>query len=319
MERIGVILLNLGGPEREEEIPTFLRSMLSDPHVVDLPWPARPVLARLISAARSKKVAERYRMIGGGSPIGEQTQKQVEALADQLGEAFVVRHVFRHAPPRAERALSELVAEGISRVVALPAYPQRSRSTTGSAVDDLRRATRLHRLEVIETSSFPDGAGYIESLIAGTLPLLEYSTNVIISAHGLTQRMIDQGDPYVDEVGRTADALAARLPSGTTCSLAFQSRLGPVEWTRPYLTDEIKRLAGEGVGSLVVVPISFAAECLETTYELSIEVAELAHQSGIASYRVAPAPGTHPAFIDELARLVRDATKGAAWEVTHAS
>jgi len=123
----------------------------------------------------------------------------------------------------------------------------------------------------------------------------------------------------VEEVGRTAEALVSRLPSGTTCSLAFQSRLGPVEWTRPYLTDEIERLAGEGVRSLVVVPVSFVADCLETTYELAIEVAALAREAGIASYRVAPAPGAHPAFIDELADLVRDAARWAGWMVPHAS
>jgi len=312
-ERIGVVLLNLGGPERQEDIPVFLRSMLSDPGIMNLPWPVRPMLAWLISKMRSKRLVGRYRTIGGHSPIGEQTRLQVEALAVRLGERFVVRYAFRHSPPRTDQVVAGLAAGGIDRVVALPAYPQRSRSTTGSALDDLKRAANAHGVSVIETESFPDGAGYIESLLSNTFPLLDDSTHVIITAHGLPKRMINNGDPYVEEVGRTVTALADRLPHGTAHSLAFQSRFGPMEWTRPYLTDEIDRLAGEGVRSLVVVPISFAAECLETSYELAIEVALIAKESRIAVYRVAPAPGSHPAFISCLERLVRDAAETAAW------
>jgi ferrochelatase len=137
----------------------------------------------------------------------------------------------------------------------------------------------------------------------------------LITAHGLPQKAIERGDPYRDEVERTAVALAERLPAGVPSSLAFQSRLGPVEWTRPYLTDEIPRLAGEGVRSLVVAPISFVADCLETVHELVIETAELAAESGIESYRVAPAPGAHPAFIAELAGLVHRTAAQAGWEV----
>lgn len=310
---IGLVLLNLGGPRSEDQIPDFLRRMLSDPDVLDLPWPFRPGLARWIARRRSPHVAAHYRAIGGRSPIDEQTRAQVEAIRAELEPACVVRHVFRHSRPFADRVMAGLADLGVSRVVALPAYPHWSRSTIGSAMLDLRRAAKPLGLELYEVGSYPAAPGYIEALASRTLELLEDGTHVIASAHGLPQRMIDKGDPYVDEVNKTVAALAERLPQGTPLGLAFQSRLGRIEWTRPYLVDEIQRLSKDGVRSVLVVPISFVAENLETLYELDLELAEWAASCGIESYKRVPVPGTHPAFIRELAGLVKNAIEQAGW------
>jgi protoporphyrin/coproporphyrin ferrochelatase len=315
--KTGVVLLNLGGPESLEAIHDFLVNMLSDPDLVPIPWPMRPLLARRIAKRRSAVVAEHYRAIGGKSPIREQSEAQVAALAKQLGRGFAVKYAFRHSPPDTARVVRELAAQGVKQIVALPAYPHWSQTTTGSALKDIKKACRPHSLDLQATPSFPDGPGYIRALAEEACDLVEENTHVLVSAHGLPQRIVNKGDPYVTEVERTFAALKAQLPEGTACSLAFQSRLGPVEWTRPYLTDEISRLAAAGTSSLLVVPVSFVCENLETLYELDLETAQLAKENGITTFRRAAAPGTHPAFIDELTRLVRRAVKQAGWETTN--
>jgi ferrochelatase len=319
---IGVVLLNLGGPAREAEIEDFLRSLLSDPDVLPAPWPIRPLLARRIARKRAPRVAEHYRAIGGGSPIETETRAQVEALANELGQDFAVRHAFRHGPPFADTVVDQLANAGVRRVVALPAYPQWSRSTTGSALADLARAISGKDMQMTEVRSYPEGPGYIAALADLTRPLMPDSGHLVFSAHGLPQSMVDRGDPYPHEVGRTVKALTAALgittgadaSKGDSHSLAYQSRMGKVEWTRPYLRDEISRLGKAGVTSLLVVPLSFVCENLETRYELDIEMAKLAKECGITSFRRVATPGCHPEFIQELARLVSEQATAAGWK-----
>jgi ferrochelatase len=309
---IGVVILNMGGPASEAEVPVFLRRLLSDPDMMPVPWPLRPWLARRIARRRGPAVAGHYRIIGG-SPIQRETQAQVEALGKVLGPGFVVRHAFRYSAPSANEALDQLAAAGITRLIGLPAHPQWSQATSGSALTDLSRAAGRRKIEVSGIRSFPEGPGYISALADSTRPLLQYTGHLIFSAHGLPQRMVNNGDPYPEEVGRTAGALAEALGSGVPHSLAYQSRVGKMEWTRPYLVDEVVRLGAEGVTSLVVVPLSFACENLETLYELDIQTAELARSCGITTYRRAPAPGCHPDFIGELAGLVRQQAESTGW------
>ncbi len=303
----GVLLLNLGGPATLADVRGFIASLLGDKEVLTLPAPLRVGLANLIAWRRAPRVRTFYQAIGGGSPIGRLTRDQVDALASALGDGFVVTHAFRHSPPRAARALAELAAAGARRVVVLPLYPQWSGSTTGSGVAEVEREAAGLGLELVKVGSYPAADGFIEALAAHTRPLISDGCVVVATAHGLPQRTVDRGDPYVGDVRATFAALAAALPAGTRCTLAFQSRLGPVEWTRPYLVDEVQRLAREGVTSLVVVPLSFVSENLETLYELDVELAHLAAAAGVTSFRRAPVVGCHPAFVATLADLVRRA------------
>lgn len=307
MPQTGVMLLNLGGPEGEASVPDFLRRLLSDPDVVDLPWLLRVGLARLVARRRGRRVVEHYRAIGGQSPIHAETRAQVEALRASLGPGYLVRYAFRHSRPFIGDVAAGLAEAGVRRVVALPAYPHYSASTTGSAARALEQAARSHGLEVLPVRSYPDASGFIEALADNAAPLLQPGAHLIASAHGLPMRLIRRGDPYLEEVERTAEALKRRLPPGIGFSLAFQSRLGPVEWTRPYLTDEIARLARAGAEHLVIAPISFSTENLETRYELDQEVAALARSAGIQRYSRAAVPGSHPAFVGALAGLVSQA------------
>jgi ferrochelatase len=310
---IGVVLLNLGAPEDAAHIPGFIRRLLSDPDVVPLPWPLRHLVGFVASRRRAGFVADHYAAMGGQSPLFAETRSQVEQLRARLGPGHVVRFAFRHSNPFANAVVDAMVETGVRRVVALPGYPQYSRSTTGSGLADLRRAARRHGLAVHEVRSYPDAPGYVEALAAGLLPLVEPDTHVLFTAHGLPMRTVRAGDPYVGEVGRTVSAVAARLPATTPHSLAYQSRVGRMAWTGPSLPDELRRLATAGVRSVVVVPVSFVCENLETLYELDLEHAALAREAGISLYRRAPAPGSHPAFMDELAAQVRTAVRAAGW------
>ncbi len=314
---LGVVLLNLGAPESEPAVPAYIRSLLSDPFVMPLPWPARPLAGRLIARRRAGEVKRHYRLVGGRSPLFAQTRGQVEALRAALGDGFTVRYAFRHSAPRVAEVLSAMADDGVRRAIAVPAYPQWTGSTTGSALADLDRAARRAGIEARSVGSFPDAPGFIEALSCLAFPLLSNSAPVIFSAHGLPLRTIRRGDPYLDEVARTVTALARKLPVETRYSLAFQSRVGPMAWTGPSLRGELSRLGREGVRSLVVAPISFVCENLETAYELDVELAAFARVCGITDFRRAPTPGCHPAFIAEIARLVRCAARDAGWEVAN--
>jgi ferrochelatase len=201
----------------------------------------------------------------------------------------------------------ELAASGIRRIIALPAYPQWSTATTRSAVLDLTRAASDHHMEVQSVHSYPTAEGLLEALAQQTASCLNGATHVIFSAHGQLARDVHRGDPYTQQVQETVAALSSRLPAGVHYSLAFQSRVGPLAWTKPSLIEEIRRVGSTGCRSLVVVPISFTCENLETLFELDIEMADLAAANGITSYKRVPTPGCHPAFIRTLAELVRDA------------
>jgi ferrochelatase len=301
-----VLLANLGGPERPEDVAPFIESLLADPLVVPLPWPLRRLLARVVSRRRAPRVIEHYREIGGASPVRRHTDAQAAALAAALGGTVsAVRTVLRYSPPRAAAVLAELAAAGVREAIVVPLYPQWSSTTGGSALAEIKAAAASAGVAVAATSSFPAARGFIAALAERTLPHLEPGCHVLMTAHGLPQRIVERGDPYVAEVRATATALAAALPPGTATSLAFQSRLGPAAWTRPYLVDEVPRLAAAGARSLVIVPLSFVCENLETLYELDIEVAALAATAGIGRYRRAETAGCHGSFIDCLARLVR--------------
>ena len=309
------VILNLGGPEGGEHVSAYIRRMLSDRSVMPLPWPVRPLVARLIAGRRAGVVAEHYRAIGGRSPIGAQTRAQAEALRAALGGSIPVRYAFRHSTPRADSVVPGMAESGVRRIVAVPAYPQAAASTSGSALRDLDRAATRSGLEVRAVPSFPEAPGYIDALAELVFPLLTPGAHLVFSAHGLPERAVRRGEMYVEEVERTVRALQRRLPGGTPSSLAFQSRVGPMKWIGPELKAEVARLAGEGVRSLVVAPISFVCENLETLYELDVELAAHAVACGITAFARAPAPGCHPAFIREIAFLVRRAARAAGWEV----
>lgn len=310
---VGVLLLNMGGPVDLDGIRPFLTRLFSDPRMLPAPAAVRAPLARFLAWRRAPKVAEKYRAIGGGSPVGGESCRQAAALGERLGPKFLVHPLFRYSGPGPADVLARLRDRGVRRLVALPAYPQWSGTTSGSSVDHLAREADRRGMAWREVPSYPDGEAFIDALCDGIRPLLHGAEHLLLTAHGLPRRVVAAGDPYEEQVRRTGAALERRLRHRVPCSLAYQSRLGPVAWIGPHLDDEIRRLAAGGIRRLVVAPVSFACENLETLWDLDREMARLATDCGIESYRRAPAPGCHPGFIAQLAELVQALAVRSGW------
>ncbi|MCG8508688.1 MAG: ferrochelatase [Rhodospirillales bacterium] len=316
MKKIAVVLFNLGGPDRQESVEPFLYNLFNDPAIMGLPWPIRPLLARLISRRRGPIAREIYSNIGGGSPLLPLTREQAEALQTKLSDQGEVR-VFvcmRYWHPMADETAIEVEGFGPDEVILLPLYPQYSTTTSASSLKDWKRAANAAGLKANTriVCCYPTEPGFVASeaeLIKSGYQKAAQSgkPRVLFSAHGLPKRVIERGDPYAWQVNQSAEAVVAALEiDGLDWVVCYQSRVGPLEWIGPSTDDEIERAGRDGVPA-VVVPIAFVSEHSETLVELDIEYKELAEKAGVPDYVRIPAVGTHGPFIDGLARLVTDA------------
>lgn len=321
MGRIGVLLLNLGGPDRLEDVRPFLYNLFSDPEIIRLPvpWLQKP-LAWLISTLRTKKSEENYTQIGGGSPLRQITEAQAKALEkrlSELGESAKVYIGMRYWHPFTQEALAKIKRDRIKKLVILPLYPHFSISTSGSSfrvLEELWKEDPLLRLvEYTIIPSWYDDPGYLQAmadLIAQQLEKFSEPNRVRIffSAHGVPQSYVEEaGDPYQQEIEACTRLIMQTLNRPNEYTLAYQSRVGPVEWLRPYTDEALKELGEQGVKDLLVVPISFVSEHIETLQEIDIEYREVAAHAGIENFRRVRALNTHPLFIDSLANLVTEA------------
>jgi ferrochelatase len=311
--KLGVVLFNLGGPDRPEAVEPFLRNLFSDPAIIALPGLIRKPLARLIARRRAPIARAIYAHMGGGSPIVAQTEKQARALEAALPEHDVKAVIaMRCWHPFSDAAARALKAFAPDRIIALPLYPQYSTTTTASSLKDWARAARKAGLTAPTATvcCYPDETGFIAVLTArirdamtGLKPGLAY--RLLLSAHGLPKATIAKGDPYQWQVERTAAAVAAALP-GIETQVCYQSRVGPMAWIGPATDAEIRRAGAEGRG-LIVAPIAFVSEHSETLVELDIEYGKLAREAGVPDYRRAATVGDDARFIAGLAGLVRRA------------
>jgi protoporphyrin/coproporphyrin ferrochelatase len=315
---VGVVLLNMGGPSSEDEVGPFLRELFDDPAILGVPWPVRPALGAWISWRRAPHAKERYRRLGGRSVLLDACREQAEALRLRL--SCPVREVMRYRQPDAKSVLNELVEQGVSRLVALPLYPQYSTTTTATSLADLRAAADARGMEVAEVRSYPTHPGLVAALADGLrgalaeLPALgDTRLHLLLTAHGIPVSRVRRGDTYPEEVAATAAAVAATVDPPLDWSLAYQSRVGPARWLEPSIEDEVSRLAAEGVRALVVQPLTFTSENLETLDDLDRELAEHARGLHISLFRRGAAPGIHPLYIGALAELATVAATDAGW------
>jgi ferrochelatase len=328
MARVGVLLLNLGGPERIQDVGPFLYNLFSDPEIIRLPIPAlQKPLAWLISTLRSSKSKQAYRSIGGGSPLRRITEQQARELQSCLRQRCIEATTYvamRYWHPFTESAVADIKADGVEEVVVLPLYPHFSISTSGSSFRELQRLRQsdpaFGALPIRCIRSWYDHPGYIEAmagLIARELEACEdpEQAHIFFSAHGVPKSYVEEaGDPYQKEIETCVDLimrrLAARLGHPNPHTLAYQSRVGPVEWLKPYTEDALVELGQQGVKDLVVVPISFVSEHIETLEEIDIEYREIATEAGIRHFRRVPALDTDSTFINGLTDLVQEALAG---------
>ncbi len=310
MRDTAILLLNLGGPVNLDQVEPFLAALFGDRDLIKLPVPAwlQPPLARLIARLRAPSAKGRYAEIGGGSPLLRESALQAMALRVALraaGRDEAVKLCFRCTAPRAGGLLKALKRDGIRKLIPVTLYPHDCRATTGSSLRELAIEAAKVGLEILpgveHYATDPDYLDALEQPLRAALAELPGAT-VIFSAHSLPMRQIEAGDPYEKEIHATRDALMARLgdiPGGYL--LAYQSRTGPVRWLEPPLKTVLQAMGGKDV---IVVPMSFVSEHIETLHELDIEYRHVADQAGIRNYRRVAAPGTHPAYIRCLTRRV---------------
>jgi ferrochelatase len=320
MGRVGVLLLNLGGPEQLEDVRPFLFNLFADPEIIRLPvpWLQKP-LAWLISNSRAKQSQQNYSQIGGGSPLRRITEQQATALQQSLETAGQPADIYigmRYWYPFTEEAIARIKRDRIEELVVLPLYPQYSISTSGSSFRLLQKLWKedpsLERIRYTVIPSWYARPGYVRAmaeLIAQELDQLPDPSkgHVFFSAHGVPVSYVEEnGDPYQREIEHCVDLIMQALGRSNQHTLAYQSRVGPVEWLQPYTEDAIEELAEQGVNDLVVVPISFVSEHIETLQEIDMEYREIAEEAGIETFRRVPALNTHPGFIDDMAKMVME-------------
>ncbi len=319
-EPVGVVLLNLGGPETLADVEPFLVNLFSDREIIRLsPFPfLQKFIARRIAAKRAPKSREAYRLIGGGSPLARITGEQARALQTALlvEGRFLVRMAMRYWQPGAEEALAEFAQEGIRRIVALTLYPHYSRATTGSSLDALRKAIAAsgHDFELVEVREWPEQPEYIECLAQGIREGMAgfdgEPAQLVYSAHSLPVSFIREGDPYLDQIRRTIAAV--EKITGMAGRLCFQSRSGPVEWLAPSTPEMLEQLAAEEVKNVLMVPVSFVSDHVETLYEIDIQYREQAKELGMRLERTGSL-NIRPLFIEGLATLVKDPCAKQGW------
>ena len=335
--KVGVLLLNLGGPERIQDVKPFLYNLFSDPEIIRLPLAAmQKPLAWLISSLRSGKSQQAYRSIGGGSPLRRITKQQAQELQTSLRQKGVDATSYvamRYWHPFTESAVADLKADGVDQVVVLPLYPHFSISTSGSSFRELQRLRNadpaFSRLPIRCIRSWYDHPGYIQALanlIAREILACEdpATAHIFFSAHGVPKSYVeDAGDPYQLEIVACSKLILEQLRQqfghSNPFTLAYQSRVGPVEWLKPYTEDALQELGEQGVKDLVVVPISFVSEHIETLEEIDIDYRELATAAGVKNFRRVPALDTDPAFIAALTDLVEQAMAETAINLDQAA
>jgi ferrochelatase len=308
--KIAVVLFNLGGPDNQDDVRPFLRNLFSDKAIIGLPEIFRLPLAWLISTTRADKSKALYALMGGGSPLLENTKAQSDALRMELQsrnknceiKTFIA---MRYWMPFCKEAVREVEQFCPDEVVLLPLYPQYSFTTTGSSIAEWEH---YYDAPYKVVSEYPQANGFVSA--AAKLILSEYDklqrpnkVRVLFSAHGLPQKNIDSGDPYEKQIGLSASAISSLLPNNFEFVTCYQSKVGPLKWLGPSTPDEIQRAGNDKIG-IIVYPISFVSEHIETLVELDIEYKELAHEAKVPFFARARTVGNDPIFISNLADLV---------------
>ncbi len=322
MTRVGILLMNLGGPERIKDVGPFLYNLFSDPEIIRLPIPLlQKPLAWFISTLRSSKSKKAYEAIGGGSPLRRITEQQARELQSELrGKGFDATSyvAMRYWHPFTESAVEDMKADEITEVVVLPLYPHFSISTSGSSFRELRRLREsdkeFQQMSIRCIRSWFDNPGYIQAMAE----LIEKEVaacaspekaHICFTAHGVPKSYVEEaGDPYRNEIQDCSlliiDKIESSLGFSNSYTLSYQSRVGPEEWLQPYTENVLEELGKQGVKELIIVPISFVSEHIETLQEIDIEYREIAINNGIQNFRRVPALDTNPLFIRGLADLV---------------
>ena len=315
--KVGVLLFNLGGPETLRDVKPFLYRLFSDPEIIHVKFsPLRKAIAYMIATFRRKTSEGYYSQIGGGSPLRRLTEEQARALADELKrrgrdvETFVGMCTWH---PFLFEAVDKIDEANIDSLVILPLFPQYSVTTTGSGFAVLRELIDKHpqfkKLDVQWICSWADQPTYIESFVQAIQRELGKFTDpekvhLLFSAHSIPESYVRKGDPYLEQTKETVELIMVRLGRRNPYQLSFQSKIGPVKWLEPFTSDVIVELGKQGVDDVLVIPVSFVSEHIETLYELDILFRKVAADAGVENFKRVPALNSDPTFIRALADIV---------------
>ncbi|MDD3836199.1 MAG: ferrochelatase [Sulfurimonas sp.] len=311
MKKEAVVLLNMGGPNNLDEVEVFLKNMFSDKNILTMKSNLlRKFVGGMIVFTRTESSQDIYRQIGGKSPIVGHTKELVKKLQDRLGSDVMVDFAMRYTPPFAKEVIERINKEEVEKIYLIPLYPQYSTTTTKSSLEDFEEVYHLSRADavLVEIKHFFENESYNKAVIARIQEQMQDAKyedfDMIFSAHGLPQKIIDAGDVYERHVKKHVEILKKKLEEEGMnfhkVHLAYQSKLGPMEWLKPSLGDKLESIKDKGV---VIFPIAFTIDNSETDYELDIEYREVAEELGIKEYRVCRCPNDNDFFVDALQEI----------------
>ncbi|HET6566461.1 MAG TPA: ferrochelatase [Rhodothermales bacterium] len=324
-DRVGVVVLNLGGPDKVDDVRPFLYNLFMDPAIIDFPFGGglRHALSNYIAKTRSKKVGHDYEVIGGGSPINRLTEEQARRLEHVLNEkygadagvTFKTYIAMRYWHPFSEEAAVQMEADGITKVVLLPLYPHYSKTTTGSSLQYWWVLTEEKEIPawpttyVFEYAANPKYVRAVSERIDEALQRfpkhVRPDVHLVFSAHGTpVKEMKERRDPYCCLVHSTVEQVMNLRGNDRPFHVSFQSKVGPAEWLTPSTLDKLRDLGEQGVSAVCVIPIAFVTDHIETAYELDVLVRAEAEHNGIEHFEVTSGLNCHPLFIEALAEAV---------------
>jgi ferrochelatase len=311
LKKEAVILLNMGGPNNLDEVEMFLKNMFADKNILTMKSDlTRKFVGGMITFMRTESSQDIYRQLGGKSPIVGHTQNLVKKLQERLGEDVLVDFAMRYTPPFADEVIKKLNAQTIEKIYLIPLYPQYSTTTTKSSLEDFEE--HYHEAQgdavLVEIKHFFENETYNKSVIERIKEKVgsdNYNDfDIIFSAHGLPQKIVDAGDVYEKHVNKHVnilkDMLTKEKMSFHEVHLAYQSKVGPMEWLKPSLEDKLKSVRNRGV---IIFPLAFTIDNSETDFELEIEYREIAEELGFKEYRVCRCPNDSDLFVDSLCEI----------------
>ena len=311
-KKIAVVLFQLGGPDSQAAVEPFLYNLFCDPDIINFPgaFLARKAIAKLISTTRSKVVGQHYMEIGGGSPIRRLTEQQARALEAALQPHISARAIvaMRYWHPNTAEAVAALNREPYDELVLLPLYPHYSFATTRSSLNEWNRQFKpTTPVKIID--HFYDHPDYIAAIVErinSVLAEIKHPDDIhlVFSAHGLPLALVEKGDPYPKQIEETVQLVRELGAWPNPHVLCYQSKVGPQKWLQPSLDATIEQRAHSGIKRMLVIPISFLTEHIETLHEINIEAREEAESLGVTEFRMMPALNDSPLLIRALADLV---------------
>lgn len=311
MKKEAIVLLNMGGPNNLEEVEVFLTNMFNDKNIITVKSSLlRSFIAKMITFSRVEKSQEIYKQIGGKSPIVGHTKKLVSKLQARMDESVIVDFAMRYTPPFVSEVIERLNKENIEKIYLIPLYPQFSTTTTKSSLEDFEENYHSKGGDAIlvEVKHFFQNANYNRAIIERIKERVNIDEckdfDMVFSAHGLPVKVIEAGDVYQKHIEKHVALLSKMLEDEgmkfNEVHLAYQSKVGPMEWLKPSLEDKLRDIKSR---SVIIFPIAFTIDNSETDFELSIEYREFADELGFEDYRVCQCPNDSEFFVEALCEI----------------